>query len=712
MTTGTEGNDTLQNAHNNDSVYGLGGDDIITVSAGPSVGQLTIDGGTGFDILNSSDSFTSLTATRIVIRTGRSGFDNWVDYVNVERLVVSGVYNSNAPIVTGDIQDYITLGTRAIGFEGDLVASLNGGDDRLVVGGGWNTINADLGSGDDFADLSGLSGATPVTINGGDGNDQITTGPGNDTIDGGAGVDVLAGRGGNDIYLVDFGDSVIEAAGGGTDKVFARTTYVLNAGAVIEQLGTVDFTQTSAIDLTGNELNNDIVGNNGNNILRGAAGDDYLTGLEGGDILYGDAGADVMTGGIGNDIYYADSGDTIVEAAGEGGDSLYVSSNFALNAGAHVELLGTTDYLGTTQIDITGNETNNEIVGNDGLNTLTGGAGDDYLRGLGGGDVLIGGAGADFMVGGTGNDVFLVDDPADIVLENAGEGYDAIYTTSSIGLRAGVEVERIGTTNSASTENIYLTGNEFGQEIIANNGNNALTGDGGNDYLVGLDGADLLNGGTGLDVMEGGAGNDIYYVDNAGDVVRESAGGGQDAVYVTASYTLPAGSHVELLGTADFTSTAAINLTGNELVNDIVGNQGANVLSGGGGSDGLRGLQGDDTLIGGTGADILEGGQGADIFRYTALSDSRSAEGVDVLADFTTGTDKIDLSGIDANTPTAGDDAFTSIGTDAFSGKAGELRWTSVQQTTFVYADTDGDMIADFQISVNAGTIASGDFIF
>jgi Ca2+-binding RTX toxin-like protein len=236
---------------------------------------------------------------------------------------------------------------------------------------------------------------------------------------------------------------------------------------------------------------------------------------------------------------------------------------------------------------------------------------------------------------------------------------------------------------------------------------------GGNDYLVGLAGADQLDGGTGMDVMEGGAGDDIYRVDDMGDVVRENEGEGRDAVYASASYTLAAGSHVEALGTVDYLSTAALDLGGNEFRNFLSGNNGANVLSGFDGDDDLNGLEGDDVLDGGAGEDGLLGGEGADTFRFTSVSDSAAGYEADLIFDFVSGEDRIDVSRIDANALTAVNDAFTWIENNAFSGKAGELRWDFVDHQLSVYGDTNGDGAADFQIDINsASTIVAADFMF
>ena len=89
----------------------------------------------------------------------------------------------------------------------------------------------------------------------------------------------------------------------------------------------------------------------------------------------------------------------------------------------------------------------------------------------------------------------------------------------------------------------------------------------------------------------------------------------------------------------------------------------------------------------------------------------------DVITDFISGTDRINLSGIDANTTAIGNDAFTFIGTGTFSGggalTAGQLRYGSVVGgNTLIEGDVDGDGLADFQIQLTGNhTVTTADLV-
>ena len=131
----------------------------------------------------------------------------------------------------------------------------------------------------------------------------------------------------------------------------------------------------------------------------------------------------------------------------------------------------------------------------------------------------------------------------------------------------------------------------------------------------------VIDGGGGGDVMYGFEGDDFFVIRNASDRVVEFAGGGaNDRVFAAASFTLEAGSEVELFTTADNLATTAINLTGNELAQYMYGNAGANLLDGKGG------------------ADVMTGFGGADKFAFTS---ALGGGNVDRIGDFSSGSDEI-----------------------------------------------------------------------
>jgi Ca2+-binding RTX toxin-like protein len=215
---------------------------------------------------------------------------------------------------------------------------------------------------------------------------------------------------------------------------------------------------------------------------------------------------------------------------------------------------------------------------------------------------------------------------------------------------------------------------------------------------------DMLDGGLGADAMAGGAGNDTYYVDNVGDTVTENASEGTDVVYSSVSFTL--GANVEKM---ILSGSAAIDGTGNALVNVIRGNDVANTISGLDGNDTLYGNGGADTLIGGAGIDHMTGGTGNDLFVF-ANGDfgGVNTATADEIVDFTSGQDKIDLSQVDANSLLGGDQAFAFIGTAAFSNTAGELRYEQISGDTYLTGDTNGDGTPDFMIKVDGSNLFTG----
>ncbi len=415
--------------------------------------------------------------------------------------------------------------------------------------------------------INGTGNALDNVLTGNSAANTLTGGAGNDTLNGGAGIDTMVGGTGDDTYVVDVAtDVVTEALNEGTDTIQSAVTYT--ASANVENL---TLTGTTAINGTGNALDNILIGNGANNTLTGGAGNDTLD---------GGAGTDTMVGGTGNDTYVVDvATDVVTEAVNEGTDT--IQSSVTYTASANVENLTLT---GTAAINGTGNALDNILIGNSANNTLTGAAGNDTLNG---------GAGIDTMVGGTGNDTYVVDVAGDVVTENANEGTDTVQ--SSVTYTLGANVENLVLTGTA---NLNGTGNTLANSLTGNSGNNTL------------------DGGTGADTMAGGLGNDTYVVDVATDVVTENANEGNDSVQSAVTYTLS--TNVENL---ILTGVAAINGTGNALNNLIHGNSAANALNGGAGNDVLEGMDGNDTLSDTSGSNLLNGGAGIDVITGGAAPD-------------------------------------------------------------------------------------------
>ncbi|HEX8622331.1 MAG TPA: calcium-binding protein [Allosphingosinicella sp.] len=372
---------------------------------------------------------------------------------------------------------------------------------------------------------------------------------------------------------------------------------------------------------------------------------------------------------------------------------------------------------------INGTGADDTLNGTSSSDTINGLGGNDTLYGNGGNDTLDGGTGADTMYGGIGSDTYIVDDVGDVVSENSGEGNNDLVRTSlaAYALTANVEELRYtGSSNFTGTGNDlnnYIYGAGGSDTLSGGDGYDTLTGNGGDDFLYGGTGGDVLSGGTGADYMEGNTDNDVYVVDNVGDTVVELSGEGTDQVYTTlGSYTL--GSDVENLNYNAFSGNFAG--TGNMAGNIIFGGNGNDSLSGLGGNDELRGQNGSDLLDGGAGNDLLVGGPGADTYTGGAdldtirISNFESGTGsaADRITDFTSGDDIVDLANWDADLNVPGNEAFTWIGSAAFSSTAGELRTYFDGVNTWVQGDTTGDGLADFEIRFDGNVVlGASDFV-
>jgi len=407
---------------------------------------------------------------------------------------------------------------------------------------------------------------------------------------------------------------------------------------------------------------------------------------------------------------------------------------------------------------------------------LMGDEGDNDITGTEAADVFVmDQGGRDTATGLGGNDIFYFGAAmATIGMVDGGEGYDTIvlqgdysfglhlrmmlYDVEAISLLAGSNTAFGGSGQDLNSYEIQVLDVHFAAGIRAKiNGAALLPGE--NFYFLGSAETDadfLIYGGRGTDLLWGGAGDDIFFFDSGrfaeGD--RVEGGAGYDGLFLRGNYALNLGDpgfDRVLTGIENITLTSVTDTRyarggesefdynlilgdGNVAPGQVLTISGAlltanetMVVDGSRESDGMLRLFGgaaNDTLIGGAGADLIQGalgadeisgGGGADVFRYQSTADSTGAAGAtDRILDFTPGTDRIDLGRIDADSAAAGDQAFTWIGSEAFSGLAGQLRAYDSGPLWYVEADTDGDGHADLVIGLNLQgetPLGAGDFI-
>jgi len=262
------------------------------------------------------------------------------------------------------------------------------------------------------------------------------------------------------------------------------------------------------------------------------------------------------------------------------------------------------------------------------------------------------------VYGGKGDDTFIVDDHDITLVEIASQGTDLVNAASSFSL-------------GDNFENLTLIG-AGDHRRIGNALDNAIAGNIGDNLLRGLDGKDSLDGSTGGDRLFGGAGDDQLTGADGNDLLRGGDGG--DTLY---------------------------------------GGNDDNTLKGGTGNDLIYGNNGDDVLVGGLGHDTLAGQAGADTFVLNRVLESPVGAARDQITDFSSAAgDIVDLHAIDADVSTGADDGFTFIGAAAYSGTAGQLRFTHNATNGIIHGDVDGDGVDDFQILVQGVTaMSAGDFL-
>ncbi|HUB24996.1 MAG TPA: putative Ig domain-containing protein [Tepidisphaeraceae bacterium] len=367
----------------------------------------------------------TITASNGVVPTATQSFTLTVDFAvtftnsNNGTISVSGTNTNNTASITVS--------------NGNVIITVDG-DSESFPATSANNVNVVLGAGDDSVMV--FSGAPPVSINGGGGNDTLTTQASDDTIDGGGGDNMLmAGNGADDDSLVGGnGNDTLMGGGSGTTLYGGGGDNILKPGDAGE----------SVHGGTGNNIL--ISASDGGDTLRGGSGSDFILG--------GGNSGDSIEGGLGLSFAQFDSGDSVtgiyqlidpppptganpsdatpaaaqdiastkVKLVGSilkattssAGDTVVVSesgSNIIVTVdGTAVDTFPAASVGG---IKLTGGGSGgNVLTVNSNVDisaTLKGGAGNDSITGGGGSNVLMGGGGSDTLVGGAGTSLLIPD---------------------------------------------------------------------------------------------------------------------------------------------------------------------------------------------------------------------------------------------------------------------------------------------------------------
>ncbi|OBZ95939.1 hypothetical protein ADU59_05955 [Pararhizobium polonicum] len=545
----------------------------------------------------------------------------------------------------------------------------------------------------------------------------------------------------------------------GTDAYF--NAYYYGYDHVVQLTKVLPGKLTSGDFIYDTQTFKDLVGTNGSDRLFGSRTTDTLDGGAGNDQLFGGSGDDILIGGAGSNVLYGQAGaDTFksIERAAHytsesydtigdfvvGTDKIDVSA-FGISSFDQLQLIletknGTDAYFNayfygydhaiqltkvaaskltagdfifdTTEFkDETGTSGADRLFGSAKADTLDGGNGNDQLFGGAGNDRLIGGGGSNRLYGGSGTDtaVFSGNRSDYVIVRNAdgsvNVGSDVLFSVEKIEFAdttITTPANRVPTAPTLSKTSVAentAVGTTIGVFASTDPEGGAVT------YRL-TDSAGGLFKLSGNKLLVGKA-LDYETLQNDTITVEVTDLAGKKTIK---TFTI---SITDVMETINGTENGE-TLKGGIGADKIVAGAGNDTLYGYGGNDHLYGNAGDDILYGGLGADTLTGGPGKDVFLFKALSDSTVAsKGRDTILDFSgAGGDRIDLSAIDASTKTAGNQAFSFLGTAAFSGKAGELRYDKKTSDTYIYGDVDGDGKADFSIHLDdALTLSKGYFV-
>ncbi|WP_186767250.1 calcium-binding protein [Devosia ginsengisoli] len=686
--TGNANNNTLSGGLGNDTLIGNEGADILNGGGWHDIleggaGDDTLNGGNGTDTAvfsgpagNYSFGFNGTALTTVTDMVGTDGTDTltnieFVKFGDGPALAISTVA-AGIPGVSSII----------FGTDGSDTIIGGPGEDVIIGGPGDDILNgSDIGDGDD--------NTTPGTQ-----DDDIfiwNVGDGFDTINGGMeGVDgdifqVVGDSAASEIFRIyTFDEAVARIGFTGSDEVeIIVTREVDGVETPIAELTEIEEIVINGAGVSGNgPVGSDTVEMYGNFDLAtnlrpntitiiGSAGNDVIdiTSLQSAHriVFKTGGGQDVIVGTLRpQDVIDLPDGKTIedyVVVTNPDGSTRIASDTHS------VTFFSTG---GLPQFASASDGADEAPAGNDDLNDveelstppagpLAGTILGDILTGTTGGDLIFGLAGTDYIIAGAGADVIRGDEGDDFVYGEAGR--DVIF--------AG----------------------EGDDDIFGGDDDDMLYGESGDDWIAGDAGDDLIDAGIGNDQAFGGEGDDLFIgrIGDGNDLYDGGAGSDTlDLGSLSAALQVDLGTGVNGRGSVTGSQSGTDTLYGIE-----------NVTTG----------SGNDVITASNAANVIDGGGGNDVFVF---STEAAADG-DTIRNFETG-DKIDLSGIDANSSLAGNQTFTLV-TGQSATAPGQIVITHETREdgdyTVISGNTGNDNDPEFRVEIaGSRNMTASDFNF
>ena len=695
--------DTLIGDAQDNRFDGGAGDDLLTGAAGRD----TLDGGIGNDTLLYTDKTIGVVLA--------------LDGANDATAFVGGIAEDVVRLV-----ENITGGSGNDQLTGDALANtLNGGggDDVLKSGGGQDKL--DGGTGIDTALYTDKALPVAVTLNGAFDATVTVLGLIDDTlrnienITGGSAADTLTGDSLANAFMGGGGKDTLDGAGGIDTVLYSDKTL-----SVVVTLNTTSYVAVS-------------VGGVAEDLIRNF---ENVVGSDQDDTLGGDGVANVLKGGLGNDTLIGGGGDDTLDGGGGNDTAVYsgTQANYSIAFGAGFAKISGAD--GTdTLIDVEYLQFSDNkiavVAGSAIAITAT-----SASKPEGNGDFTP----FTFLVSRTGNTT-AAQSVAWAVAGTAGAGTLPATASDFTGaiLPTGTVTFAVGETAKAIT--VQVAGDiagEFNERFAV-----TLSSPSAGASITGaVANAVIMNDDTSLAIAPGNAvqneGNSAstaftFTVTRAGNTagstsVNWAAIGGQTDMNDFAGGITPSGTVI--FGAAETSKTITVNVAGDLLAEPdeafavvLYGaSDGATIGAmtaqatilgddalGTSASEMLIGTFGNDVFLLNGGNDTVFASAGADQFRFLPAALGSAATSSITLSDFDRSlAEKLDLSAIDAIAGGALNDAFSFIGSNAFTGAAGQLRWTDTGGNRKIEGDVNGDKSADLTIFITAvGPVTSEWFV-